>query len=454
MSLRCLLCSLLLLAGAGPAILAAGEPVEISSLAELAKAAAQDGVKVKMKSGTYPLTDFIPLASISDRQKRKEWQFLTFSGNQSDYDLSGVTIELDTALREKLHAPIHTDEFVIRGANVTLRGLTIQCKGNGKANHGAVLGIAGAGAILRDCTVHVQGSAPYAYGDLFGKGGLKHSGVHITGSHVRMMGCKVFTKSFGHGFYLQEDCNDVRFEDCYVEGVMRPTEEILAETSGMAFERQFTMTMKNRNGEARILPGYMKALSEDGFRTYGVHQDLVFKNCTAKNMRGGFELRTKTAPRVENCTVIGCERGFWVSTGAEVKSCRGDAQFGPLLYVEGDRAKVEVQLLPTEAKNVTVHTLAAIYGIDNDVTITAKAKREHEAPILIGYGPPGMGENMAPNPEMTVRGLVLHNLTTMPIVIGSKANHCRIMSEGPVKENKGKEIQELPARAETDQAPK
>lgn len=420
------------------------QPLTIGSLADLAKAAAQDGQSVKMKPGVYRLGDFIPLDSIPERRKRKEWQFISFSGSNNTFDLSGVTIELDTALREKLHSPMHTDEFVINGSNVTLKGLTISSKGNGKADHGAVLGITGTGITLRECTVYVQGSAPYGYGDLFGKGGFKHCGVHITGSHNRIMGCKVFTRAFGHAFYLQEDCNDVRFENCYAEGVMRRTDEILAETSGMAMDRKFRTEMKNRSGEARILPGYVKALSEDGFRTYGTHQNLVFKNCTAKNMRGGFELRTKTAPRVENCSAIGCERAFWVSSGAVVSHCRGDAQFGPLLYVEGDKAKVDVELLPTEGDKATVHAIAALYGDGDDVTIAAKSPRADARPILVGFGPPGMGENMAEHPEKPTRGLVLHNRTTMPVVVGAKAVQCKIFTVGPVKENKGKDIEVLP----------
>lgn len=413
---------------------------EISSLAELAQAAAQSGQKVKLKPGMYRMIDFIPLNSIKERQKRQEWQFLSFSGNNNTFDLSGVTIEFDTALRGALHAPIHTDEFLIKGSNNTLKGLTITNIGNGIVMGGAVIGVTGSGNTLRDCTVRVQGSAPYGYGDLFGKGGHKHSGVHITGNGTHLIGCKVFTRAFGHAFYLQEDCADCAFEDCYAEGVMRRTEDILAETSGMAFDRKFRTEMKNRSGEARILPGYMKALSEDGFRTYGTHKNLSFKNCTAKNMRGGFELRTKTAPRLEGCTAIGCERAFWVSTGAVVTKCQGDAQFGPLLYVEGDNATVDVKLLPNEADKVMVHAIAAIYGSGNKITLSAKGERVHELPILVGFGPPGMGENMAAHSVKDTRGLVLRNETSMPVMIGAKAEKCQIYTLGPVQENNGRDI--------------
>lgn len=416
----------------------AGEPPMLSSLTELADAAPKSGQKLKMKPGKYRLTDFIPPASIPERRKQKQWQFITFSGHDNSFDLRGVTIELDTALRQKLGSPIHTDEFLISGSNNTLQGLTVTSLGKGIAHGGAVLGVAGRGNTLRDCVIHVEGSAPYGYGDLFGKGGHKHSGIHITGSGSRFIGCKVFQKAFGHAFYLQENCDDVVFEGCHAEGVMRLTDDMLAETSGMAFERKFMSEVMNRGGTRRIQPGYMKALSEDGFRTYHTHRGLVLRRCTVKNMRGGFEMRTKSAPRVENCEVIGCERGFWVSDGAVVTKCRGDAQFGPLLYVEGDKAKVDVRLLPAEAARVKVHAIAALYGRDNEVTIIGA--RPRAMPILVGFAPPTMGENASPNTERQARGLILRNQTTMPVVIGSKAEQSRIHTLGPVLENKGTNI--------------
>lgn len=421
----------------GAAVPATPASLTISSLAELSQAAAQSGQNVKMLPGLYQLREFIPLESIKTRQKRKEWQFITFSGSGNTFDLTGVTIELDTALRQALRAPIHTDEFLISGARNTFQGLTITSVGDGRALGGAVLGVRGEGNTLRDCTIHVQGSRPYGYGDLFGKGGLKHCGIHITGSGSRFVGCKVFTKAFGHAFYLQENCNDVSFEDCHAEGVMRRTDEMLAETSGLAFNRSFMSVALNRSGTKRIQPGYMKALSEDGFRTYHTHQNLRFKNCTVKNMRGGFELRTKTAPYLEDCTVGGCERGFWVSDGAVVKGCQGDAQYGPLLYVEGDKAKVEIRLLPTESEVAKVHAVAAICGSGNEVKITGN--RDHALPILIGFTPPAMGENATAHGERAARGLVLHNETAMPVVLGAKSEKCQIRTDGPVQENKGKD---------------
>src|SRR5205085_2748236 len=117
-------------------------------------------------------------------------------------------------------------------------------------------------------------------------------------------------------FYIEEEAENLTFEGCEVEGVMRSSDEILSETSGLAVERDFQTDVKNRDGKNRVLPGYMKALSEDAFRTYEENKNLTFKNCTARNMRGGFELRTKAGVRLENCTTVGCERGYWVSNDA------------------------------------------------------------------------------------------------------------------------------------------
>jgi hypothetical protein len=369
-------------------VLAKDNAVTVTSLAALAQAAAKSGQVVTMKPGVYRLVDYVSASVIPERRQRDEFQFLTFSGSDNIFHLAGVTIEVDTALRNILHAPIHTDEFLVTGNNNTLDGLTIKDIGDGKSMGGAALGITGSGNTVRNCILHVCGSFPYGYGDLFGKGGpdiigpLKKSGVHIAGNGTTVSGCKLYMRSFGHGYYIQQDAANVHFEDCYVEGVMRPTDEMLAETSGPAFKVEFRTVVKNRKGDNKVTPGYMKALSEDGFRTYGQHENLSFKNCTAKNMRGGFELRSKTGVRLENCTAIGNERGFWISTDTVLRNCRGDAQYGPLLFVEGDNASVDLELLPAESP-MNVHALATIQGQGDKVTIQSSPSGSRNKPVPI-----------------------------------------------------------------------
>jgi len=421
--------------------------VTVSSLDELAQAAAGSGQSVTMKPGLYRLVDLLSSDAIAQRRKRGEFHLFTFPGSDNVFRLAGVTIEVDTTLRNALHPPIHTDEFLVSGNNNTLDGLTIRQVGDGRSMGGAALGITGKGNTLRRCTLHVRGSFPYGYGDLFGKGGpdvigpLKKSGVHITGHRTTLCGCRLSMRSFGHGYYVQEDAADVRFEDCSVEGVMRPTAEMLAETSGPAFDVGFRTVVKNRQGENRIVAGYMKALSEDGFRTYGQHPNLSFTNCTAQNMRAGFELRTKAGVQLEHCTAVGCERAFWVSSHAVVRHCRGDAQYGPLLFLEGDDARVELELLPAESA-LQVHALAIIQGRGHQVAIKPAAgdQRSQPVPILLGYAQPMMGDGMAPIPERDARQIVLRNETAMPVIVSRGVRDGEIVSQGPVAEHHGQGV--------------
>ncbi len=430
---------------------ASAERVTIASLAELAGFAGRSGNVVTLQPGTYRMVDWLPPDSMGERRKRKEFAFVTFAGNDNTFVLDGVTIEFDTALRAALNPPVHTNEFVISGNGNTLQGLTLTCIGDGTSPGGALVAVRGKGNTLRDCTFYVRGSSPYGYGDLFGKGGpgvlshRKHSGVLVTGDRTHLAGCRLVMRAFGHGYFIQKDAADVLIEDCTVEGEMRPTDAMLAETSGRAFGVDFRTVIANRAGENRVTPGYMKSLAEDGFRTYGQHDNLVIRNCTATNMRAGFELRSKTSVRLENCTALGCERGFWISSGAEVSGCRGDAQFGPLLFLEGDKATVDLTLLPTTSDR-TVHALATVRGSGHAVEITPAegSGRPRPLPILLGFGAPPAGEGMAPYSEKTTRDVTLTNRTAMPVAIGAMAARSIIESAGAVTENLGTEISIVP----------
>lgn len=422
------------------------QPIHIASIKDLAAYALKSGNTVRMEPGVYRLIDELPLESMAERRQRRAFQFVLFSGSDNVFDLNGVTLEVDTALRAALRAPIHNPEFLITGDNNTLIGLTITNIGDGISNQGNVLSVHGHGNTLRNCTLHVRGSYPYGYGDLFGKGDpggviphRKHSGLQISGSNHRIIGCRLYMRSYGHGFYIQRATNTY-FEDCYVEGVMRSTDDMLAETSGPAFEAGFRSIYRNRAGEAKVTASYMKSLSEDGFRTYGDARGVTFINCTAKNMRAGFELRTSGPIRIENCAAIGNERGFWIGGDAVVRNSRGDAKYGPLLFLEGNQSIVELELRPDESDR-TVHGLATIHGTGHRVTITPAAgqNRTRAVPILLGYSQPGAGEGMSPYGQRPARTISLRNDTTMPVSIGERAEACTITTRGSIAENAGRD---------------
>jgi parallel beta-helix repeat protein len=411
------------------------KPIKINSLKELNHYAQLSNQKIILKAGTYDLTAYLNADSIQAKIDRKDYNYINFRGSNNTFILKGVKLIVDTRLREQLKFPIHTDEIVVDGSQNYFEGLEIFQIENGLSPGGAAFNLGGNGNTVKNFKMLVRGSFPYGYGDLFGKGGpdvirhRKQSGFLVTGSDSKIYGVKLIMRAFGHGFYVQKNANNVHFEDCYVEGELRKTDDVLAETSGPAFDVNFRTWTANREGKYIVTPGYMKSLCEDGFRTYNQNKNISFKNCTAKNTRAGFELRTNGGTRLENCTTIGTERAYWVGNDAIIKNSRGDANYGPLLFLEGSNVSVELEVLPNESDRI-VHALATIQGSNNKVTLYSKKQRKQELPILVGYTHPEHGESMSPYAQAPAVNLTLINKTTMPVVIGKQVVNENVKSSG------------------------
>jgi parallel beta-helix repeat protein len=411
------------------------KPIKINSLKELNHYAQLSNQKIILKAGTYDLTAYLNADSIQAKIDRKDYNYINFRGSNNTFILKGVKLIVDTRLREQLKFPIHTDEIVVDGSQNYFEGLEIFQTENGLSPGGAAFNLGGNGNTVKNFKMLVRGSFPYGYGDLFGKGGpdvirhRKQSGFLVTGSDSKIYGVKLIMRAFGHGFYVQKNANNVHFEDCYVEGELRKTDDVLAETSGPAFDVNFRTWTANREGKYIVTPGYMKSLCEDGFRTYNQNKNISFKNCTAKNTRAGFELRTNGGTRLENCTTIGTERAYWVGNDAIIKNSRGDANYGPLLFLEGSNVSVELEVLPNESDRI-VHALATIQGSNNKVTLYSKKQRKQELPILVGYTHPEHGESMSPYAQAPAVNLTLINKTTMPVVIGKQVVNENVKSSG------------------------
>lgn len=420
--------------------------IQVTSLRELSEYASESGNNIKMEPGKYFLNDLRPIERIPATMPSDfdDWIYIEFSGSNNVFDLTGVTIIVDTGLRSALNPPQHTPEFLISGDKNELRGVKITNVGQGTSRGGSLLSIRGDNNTLREATLYVQGSFPYGYGDLLGKGSnslvslRKHSGVQITGSNTRVIGTKLYMRSFGHGFYVQEGAVKTYFEDCYVEGVMRSADDMLAETSGPAYDLNFASVRQNRDGEYKITPGYMKSLAEDGFRTYGGVRDVTFINCVSKNMRGGWELRTSGPIHIENCTSIGNERGFWVGSDAVIHNSRGDAKYGPLLFMEGNDSTVDLEVLADESE-MNVHALATIHGDRHNVSITALPEKSRTRPlaIKIAYSQPSAGEGMSPFGERPANHIALKNRTTMPVKLAPGAKNNTISTIGEIIRDEG-----------------
>lgn len=427
----------------------------ITTMAELADYATGSGQTIKMKPGVYQMADLLSDEIIARKRdeaiaeaktsgsKRRSVCMLDFSGHNNRFDLTGVTIEVDTRFLSAFKG-CYIREFLISGNRNAIAGLTITDIGNEPTDGGGnSLTIEGDNNTLKDMELNVRGSSPYGYGDLLGKGKgsvvrlQKHSGLLVCGTNTKLLGCRVISRSFGHCFFIQGGINTY-FEDCYAEGEMRSTDDMLAETAGLAFENDFRTVYRPNV----IQPGYMKSLQECGFRTYGSGGPegrktgkVTLVNCTAKNVRVGFALHAdeKTTPvQLTDCTALGCERAYHLDK-AQTINCRGDAKYGPLLYLFGKEAsKIDLTLLP-ETSDRTVNAIATICGPGH--TVTLKGSRDQEHPIMLGYRQPSAGEISAPIGEKAAEDIQLINETSMPVIVSQMAEDCSVFSNGEVQNN-------------------
>ncbi len=422
----------------------------ITSVAELAYYAGQDGNRIKMKPGVYRMEDYLTPEVISNTPEVPVMgsAMISFSGHNNAFDLTGVTIEVNTELLSAFGGKVM--EFYVSGSNNQIAGLTVTDVGNAPtARGGQSFVVDGRKNTIKGVTLNMSGSSPYGYGDLIGKGGgslvrlQKHSGMLVTGLDIQILDCSIYSRSFGHLFFVQGGRN-VYFENCYAEAVTRTTDEMLAETAGPAFDAAFAAVYKNYAGEKVITPGYTKSLSECGFRNYGTggtegHTTgaMRFVNCRAKNCRIGFALsKIEGDILVQDCEAVGCEAGYNLS-GVTVENSRGDAVNGPLLYLnDGEPSTVDLALMPALNKT-TVHAAAAIAGDGHAVTLKnwRNMARAQELPILVGASRPAGCNPFSPLGARPASDITLNNATGMPVELGSTAGACTVTSLGSVADN-------------------
>ncbi len=451
MRLACLLSLSLFLTGS----MARGAEVEIASLRDLVEYAKVSDNRVRLKPGIYHISEVLTDEAIAEiraqvpRDGRPPVWMIRFSGNNNRFDLRGVVIEIDTSLYPKLPRGYMRCLFV-SGSGNTIDGLTVRFTGPNQGSHGNTLSVWGRGNTLENVTLNVWGSKPYGYGDLLGKGGpniaglQKHSGIMISGQDHVVRRYKVISRSFGHCFYIQnmdpQPTDNIRVEDCYAEGVMRSTADMLRETSGVLADLQYRTIAENRDGRFLIVPGYMKSLSEDGFRTYGGVGRVTFINCTAVNTRAGFEVQGPWRENdgksiLEGCVALGCERAYLLGANIIVRNSRGDTRYGPLLYLRGGKGTdVELDWVG-EGSDYTVHALATIAGEDHRVRLytSERDQASPSLPVYLGFGMPEHAEMASPiRPAAASRIHLINELPRVNVIRSQDDRDSAIESAGRV----------------------
>lgn len=378
---------------------AEGEFVTVESIEALRTFTARDKVKVRLKPGVYRID-----TATSHR-------FIGFSGNDSHYDLHGVTLRVDTRLFSKFGNPGGRDGFYrvidLSGDRIVFEGAMIETYGDqpGIQSRNKIVNITGSGVVLRDVEITTSGSSPWGYGSLYGiSGGMvrKMNGIRIGWPAVgaRIVDCRVHMRAMGHAIFVQ-GASDTLIEHCHVDGLLRPTNEILAEKEGLAFDRGFKAAGGNYiegvrvgpNGE--ILPDEMVSLSEDGIRLYsesGGHITGIttIRNCTVRQMRRGICTGLgPAADRVIGCEVVDCvAAGFNIGSGDVLEACRANARYAEALscpYSRSRDARVDLEILDSRG-GLANDLLATINGSGHTVRFHTKRDEFVPSSMVIALG--------------------------------------------------------------------
>lgn len=418
----------------------------VDTLDELRGYANQPLAKVRLKPGVYTL----------DRALYRH--FIELTGRDSQWDLRGVTLRIDTKLFRQFGGGPGTpgpsySAFSLSGARVRLEGLKTENIGDLPGAHARsmIFNLTGQGVVLRKVEITTSGSSPWGYGSLFGTSGpdvKAIDGIRVgwPAREVAVVGCRVHLRSYGHGIVVQGAQNTL-LQDCQIDGLLRSTNEILAEKSGYAFDRKFTTRARKYSegvtlGDAgEILPDEMIALSEDGIRLQeqagpdrptGATKVI---GCTVTRMRRG--ICTGLGPGADvilNCIVRECVAvGFNVGAGDVVRNSRADAKYAeafalPSMTAEG--AEIDLEILDSRG-GLANALLAVVNGANHRVTLRTSDAAFVPAGLTIEFSS-RRGFASGQRGEPAARSITFVNETPAPVLLRAGAVGNEITSRGRV----------------------
>ena len=435
----------------------------VNSIEELLKYLTQDNVSIQMTSGTYEVTqeDIINRVHTITPGKYASFSYLLVSGSNSNYDLTDVNFDISGFYW------VHPGNYVglyygqtainIVGDNTYITGLTwteidkdyIVFQG------GTTMIIDGLNCTVNDFEITTAVSYPYGYGSYYGIGGglniispRKHSGILVRGQNNTLSNTNLYSRTFGHGIFMQA-ADTPTISNCYVEGVMRTTDDILMETEGPAFDVGFL----TRFDVGVLEGGHITSLSEDGIRIYRegfnyqtgasddrVTQNAIIEDCVVKNMRFGIQVAfSANATSVSNCTVLGNQYGGYLLGGNDVATnCSGDALYSPLInlwYSTTNNVTADLTLIEREESEYYDNdVIAYLAGGGHNIAISSSELCEDnhfEGRILIS----GDSDIYPLNEDKRIvdsSGINLVNNTFHSVEIGTNAINANVDSLGEV----------------------
>ncbi len=420
--------------------------VTVYSPEELLPYLVQDNVHATLAPGTYTI-------DAADVQNTFGTPRFEFWGSNSTYDFTDVTMNFAADIYTSDLSMSHIQIF---GNNNVLKNLRMVdlCDVDGalSLDGGVNLVMDGASNRVEGFHMTIKGSYPYGYGDCFGKGATwtikhsKHSGFLIRGESNHAKNCTLIQRSYGHCMFMQAASNPI-IEGCYIEGEVRSTDDMLAETEGPAFDIDF-MTVWGFT-----LPGgYMKSLTEAGIRAYNAGNTYIdgvwysrgtsnptFINNTMVNTRVGVTLTHATGDKyVSGCTAIGTERGYAIGSGI-IENCKADVQYGPAFGVdyESDRGvTADITILPHSGAyyNGSRH-IAYIIGSDHNLTFRGLEEgADQSIEINVGGDKRIISESVELE-NFSADDIVINNYTGFPLILDDNSSGIAGHSIGPVTDD-------------------
>ncbi len=435
--------------GEDPAEVSPDGFVVIDSLDALRGYAHLDNVKVGLKPGTYRL------------DRALYHHFIEFTGNGSTFDMTGVRIQANTGLFSDFGVIPGIGGFYsvidLTGDRITMQGGYFETHGDktGLQSRNKIFNITGDDVTLRGATVHTAGSFPWGYGSLFGISGdpvRKMNGIRIgaPAERVSLIDCTVHMRAMGHGIFIQ-GAADTLIDGCKVDGLLRRTGDILAETAGFAAERDFRIkgsgegVLPDRDG--RIPPGDMVSLSEDGIRLYDKSGDVrtgktTIRNATVTGMRRGICTGFGVGGNlIVNSTVRDTiQAGFHIGKDDVLLGAKADAKYAEALSIAQNiysGARVELEILDSREGSGN-HLLAQINGIHHAVSLYAAepafVPRDMRIEIATNDGFLGKLDNYGEDrPDGKAVDITLMNLTPAAVVMSERAERITVSGEGRPK---------------------
>lgn len=426
----------------------------VNTLSEFKTYLSADNVKIKFAPGNYQI------------DKSESIRFIRFTGNNSYFDLTDVRFMVDTKLFSRTDLAKSDDgnsmycAIEVSGNHVTLEGLYIETYGStyGKQSKNKIFNIVGEDVTLKNIEVRTTGSNPWGYGSLYGLSGgdvRKMNGIRVgyPAKNVKLLGCKVHMRAMGHAIFLQ-GADKTLIEGCHVDGLLRTTDAILAETSGYGFDKNFYAKKPkhaHKKGyvegvvigeDGKILPGEIVSLSEDGIRVYPEFnghktQNTTIKNCTVIQMRRGICTGlNNSSDKIIDCVVRDCvATGYNVGNADIVINCSADAKYAEAFcipYTHAKKARVDMTILDSRGGMANT-LLAKINGTDHEVVIKARNPDFIPETMAIklsvweGYG------NFNKNAKMHATNIKLENKTTCKVLLFPGTKNEKIKGNGMVE---------------------